>query len=282
MSIFSPMHHAWTLLSLVPILSSGALAKSPEWEKFPAPTESTDASSQWLPLDLTSKAGLVSDTAKQTRLLGFFPASPLESYPSLETALNAGSVIFSDFKNSPPLTVNFEWLGNDVLEDRGHSVHEGDGRFRSVYRVRSTTIFRTVLASKQDGVIYVHFHADQPGALSFKTTISSTVPSVVRVEDRRQLILAPIDHAPNHPAAHIWVIPYESDVSGNDDSISLMGEGEALIVFAFGSDGKESSTLAKTWEQIGERYDPGHTPPNPSKVWQGVLEAHQKSAKNSP
>lgn len=282
MMIFSRMRLYWTLAPLLACFTHTSLAEASDWKKFPPAEKSDEATNQWLPLDLGAKAALVSDTAKRTTLLGFFPKTPLTAQLTPEKSLEAGAILLSEFKDAPPITLSFAWLGNDVLEDRGHAVHASDGRFRSVYRVRSTTIFRTVLASKEDGVVYVHFHADQPGALSFKTTLSAASASTVKIEDRRQLILTPDSNPETNPAAHVWVIPYESDVSGNEDAISLMGEGEALIVFALSPDGNSATELAKTWEKIGERYDPGHSPPNPSKVWQGVLEAHQKSAENSP
>ena len=135
--------------------------------------------------------------------------------------------------------------------------HAGKRSVRSRYKILRTTLTRTVRV--QDGVVFIHVIADHPGALTFRVTLDGA-----RIEDRRQLI---------SPAAHVWVLPFESDVAGHGSSISVSGEGEALVLWVFGT-GERTTTLAR----LGARHDPGHNPPNPAKIWAGV----SASAENSP
>ena len=136
-------------------------------------------------------------------------------------------------------------------------LHAGTRSVRSRYKILRTTLTRTVRV--QDGVVFIHLIADKPGALTFRVTLDKA-----RIEDRRQLI---------SPAAHVWVLPFESDVAGDGSSISVSGEGEALVLWVFGT-GERATTLAR----LGARHDPGHNPPDPAKIWAGVC----ASAENSP
>lgn len=131
------------------------------------------------------------------------------------------------------------------------------GQVCSRYRILRTTLTRTVRV--QENVVFIHLIADQPGALSFRVTLEGA-----RIEDRRQLI---------SPVAHVWVLPFESDVATEGRSISVTGEGEALVIWVFGAGGR-AATLAR----LGARHDPGHNPPNPAKIWAGV----SASGENSP
>ncbi len=131
------------------------------------------------------------------------------------------------------------------------------GPVRSRYRILKTTLTRTVLV--RENVVFIHLIADQPGALSLRVMLDGA-----RIEDRRQLI---------SPAAHVWVLPFESDVATEGQSISVTGEGEALVIWVFG-EGEHAATLAR----LGARHDPGHNPPNPAKIWAGV----SASVENSP
>ena len=72
------------------------------------------------------------------------------------------------------------------------------------------------------------------------------------------------------------------DVEPDGRSVTVRGEGEALIVWNFSPGKATAAELAGTWARLAARHDPGHTPPDVSKVWHGVLEAHLKSAENSP
>ncbi|RYD33858.1 MAG: hypothetical protein EOP85_20380, partial [Verrucomicrobiaceae bacterium] len=163
----------------------------------------------------------------------------------------------------------------DPVKDFSRAWKAGGKETRSTYRVGSTTVTRTVLASAGDDAVVIHLLADQPGALSFRVSIPA---DGVKREDRRQLIATP----ETGPASHVWVIPFESDVEPDGNGVTVRGEGEAIIVWSFSPDKTGAAELAGTWKRLAERHDPGHNPPDVTKIWHGVAEDHRKSPENSP
>ena len=170
--------------------------------------------------------------------------------------------------------LDIAWLGNAEARDFRRETHTG-GLTRSVQRSGSTTITRTVLASEKHGAIFIHFLADMPGALTFRVAHGGPRGVEAHIEDRRQLILPP---GKSSTGAHIRVLPFESDVTPGAHSITVRGEGEALVIWTYAPD----QTPAETWEKLGDLHDPGHRPPDPAKIWRGVLEDALRAAENSP
>lgn len=133
----------------------------------------------------------------------------------------------------------------------------------STHRLGDITITRTILANRENDAILLHVHADQPGVVHFTTRFESKHP--VEIVDRRQLVLSGDGNF-----AHVWVIPFESDVESHGKStISLSGEGEALVVFNLTTD-LQKHPIANTWERLGKKHDPAHIPPSPHLIWQGI------------
>ncbi len=212
------------------------------------------------------RAALVLDSPGQTQLRGFIPPAD-----------GIGRQV-ADFLQILPrqeeVGLRIDWLDKSEVADFTRSLHSKDARVvRSAHRVGRTTITRTVTCG--DEAIFVHLIADQPGALSFRVTLLGSRESEVRIEDRRQLIL-PADAG--RLAGHVWVLPFESDVATGGRSITVRGEGEALIVWNFAAGKPLDATFAK----LGDRYDPGQVPSDPTKIWRGVLESLRKSTENSP
>lgn len=226
-----------------------------------------------LPAWNPGRAVLVLDSSALTRLRGMILPDPLPKVEAPADKRVAG--LLEIFKPETEAGLVIEWLGADPVKDFSRAWQPGGGQVRSVYRVGSTTVTRTVLASGPDDAVFVHLLADQPGALSFRVSVPG---NGVRGQDRRQLVVSP----QAGPASHVWVIPFESDVEPDGRSVTVRGEGEALIVWNFSPGKATAKELAGTWARLAARHDPGHTPPDVSKVWHGVLEAHLKSAENSP
>jgi hypothetical protein len=140
-----------------------------------------------------------------------------------------------------------------------------DGAITSSHRLGKTTLTRTILASTTADCILVHVIADQPGAVSFKAGYVTKNPTKIR--NRREILLSG-----EKIQARAWVIPFEADV--HDDgkgTIFLNGEGEALIILNL-TDDPETSPISQTLARIGREHDPGHIPPSPHLIWEGVRE----------
>ena len=138
-----------------------------------------------------------------------------------------------------------------------------DNALVSTHRLGEITVTRTILASPESDTIFLHVHADQPGAVNFTVNFETKEPT--EILDRRELVLTGdgID-------ARTWVIPFESDVENREKSmITLSGEGEALVIFNITSD-PQKHPIADTLERIGKKYDPTHTPPSPHLIWEAV------------
>ena len=156
------------------------------------------------------------------------------------------------------------------------------GIARSTHQIGSTTITRTVIAAEEEDAVFIHLIADQPGALSFRVTFGISGEGEAKIEDRRRFVRPAVADQPDSLGAEVWVLPFESDVATEDDSIAVRGEGEAMILIAYAAARETTLPLAETLARLGKRYDPGHLPPDPSKIWHGVLANHLKSAENSP
>lgn len=257
-----------TLILLTPSLH--AKEENGGWLGVPAVA---GADEKPLPVWNPRRAALVVDTPAVTRLRGIPLPAPLAKADAV--ADKTTDALLKELKPGNECGLVIEWTGGDPVRDFAREWQAGGGQTRSSYRVGSTTVTRTVLASTADDAVFIHLHADQPGALSFRVSIPA---DGVRTEDRRQLVVTP----DKGPASHVWVIPFESDVEPDGGGITVRGEGEAIIVWNFSPDKSGAEGLARTWARLAERHDPGHTPPDVSKIWHGVLEKHLKSPENSP
>ncbi len=250
-----------------------AIANEADWLEIAAePASWSDA----LVTANSRRAAFVLDSPAQTQLRGFMLATPLARTFTANGIRRQVADFFKILPRQDEVDLKIEWLDKDgVATGFTRSICSKDGRIRSVHRVGSTTITRTVIAAGDDAAIFIHLIADQPGALCFRLTVDGPVTSEARIEDRRQFILPA---GAGHLAAHLWVLPFESDVASDGHSITVRGEGEALIVWNYAA----GKPLAATLSNLATRYDPDRNPPDPSKIWHGVLADHLKSAENSP
>lgn len=232
-----------------------------------------------VPVSNKSLRAYLLDAPSQTQVKGFIrpPAG------AAVTAAEVRTEVVEFFQKPVPeerVDLRIDWtLGDAVPKDFTRTLDVERGIARSRFRVGMTTITRTVLASAEDEAVFIHLLANQPGALSFRVSVECA-GTVQRMEDRRQMILTP--EKPEALGAHVWVLPFESDVETVGKSITVRGEGEALIVCAYAAGADAARTLAGTVARLGNRFDPDHTPADPSKIWHGVLDSRLKSVENSP
>lgn len=223
-------------------------------------------------------AVLVLDSPAKSELRGGFLAAPVPALARMEAVPKRTAEFLKAFSADQESRLKIEWFdGGVAATDFGRTLQPKDGRAESFYRLGGTGITRTVLVAG-DGLVFIHLLANQPGALSFRVSLPAAVGSPARIEDRRQLIDSPASGI----ATHVWVIPFESEVATEGQAIAIRGEGEALVIWSFAATDEARKLLPGTLARLGERYNPGHSPPDPVKIWHGVLENHLKSIKNSP
>ena len=226
------------------------------------------------PVHAANRTLLVIDTPERTALRGFFE----ELNPSPDsTPQAAGDPAAAPFSASH-VDLTLDWLNREKPTDFQCSVDPVSGIVRSTCRLGSATITRTVLVNSDDGTVFIHLLANLPGDLSFRVSLGASGDGEPRIEDRRQLLLT----SSNGISALIRVIPFESDVAPDGNSIVVLGEGDALIVLAYATGEGAAKSLAGGWKTLGNRYDPGNIPADPTRIWNEVLEQRLKSVENSP
>jgi len=201
-------------------------------------------------------------------LTGFVAAQQLET-PRLSLKVEntaATTLLTATEKDSEtPVTLRIDWLtGSETSTDFKSQAATKD-RITSTHLLGKTKLTRTILLSAENDAVLFHVHSNQPGPVHFTARLVSGEP--VKIEDRRQLVLTG-----EKIHAHAWIIPYESDVSDDGKStITLAGEGEALIILNLSAD-PAKHPIADTLTRMGQKHDPGHTPPSPHLIWKGVTE----------
>lgn len=161
-----------------------------------------------------------------------------------------------------PVVFRIDWIGGQAEGFRSE-VSE-NGTITSTHRFGKTTVTRTILAGGEADCIIIHVVADQPGAVSFNARFISDHPA--KILNRREILLS---GGKTH--AHAWILPFEADVHDNGkDTVSLHGEGEALIILNLTSD-PTASPISDTLRRLGRKYDPGHDPPGPHLIREGVF-----------
>ncbi|QTN32279.1 hypothetical protein HZ994_08030 [Akkermansiaceae bacterium] len=154
--------------------------------------------------------------------------------------------------------------GTEKVAGFGSSTAE-NGIITSTHRLGKTTLTRTILASAAADCILIHIIADKPGAVCFRARFRSDHPA--RIRNRREILLSG-----EKIQAHAWIIPFESDVRDDGKgTVILDGEGEALIILNLTAD-QEASPIADTLTRLGKKHDPGHSPPGPHLIWEGIKE----------
>jgi len=212
---------------------------------------------------------LVTDRPATTRIAGFFKSEPLKGIdPSTDPKAFTKAV--SSLTGASPVILSLEWLNQSPAPTHfSHAFDLAAGFVRSTHNLGTTHVTRTVLASAKEGVVFVHLIADKPGDISFRTTLHPPESKgEVKIVDRREFLWT----SPTNPAtkAHVWVLPFESDVENEGDAIILRGEGECILIFAHTTAENPAKPLSGTFSRLGEHHDPGHAPPDPSKIWQAV------------
>jgi hypothetical protein len=234
------------------------------WRQLPA------AAAQWEDAVLLAgenRVVLALDTAGISRLRGASPGKPLP-------ATAADALVRFATEKTARLSISFP--GAEAARDFTRFVRDDGSRTKCVWKLGAATLARTVLIDRPSGAVFIHLQSDHPGALTFRVTLETAPGAAARIEDRRQLVAA----ADGGLANRVWVLPFESDVEPDHGSILVRGEGEAMVIWAFG-DAAAKEKLAGVFAKLAARHDPGREHPDLSRIWRGVL-ADQARPADSP
>ncbi len=253
--------HPMICLILASLMASGS-AEPIAWREVRAAARDWEAA---LPISSSTRLTLLLDSPALTRLRGFVTAQP---FPGMKTQEETQRKV-ADFLKATPApsetALEISWLGEAALsESFTQAISTNGQQARSIGRGKSTTITREVVAIPNESAVCIHLLADKPGALAFRVAMAGA-----EITQRRQLIFS----KPRSLSAHVWVIPFESEVEPDAHSIRVQGEGEALILWAYDSGNGEGSPISETYSRLAARYAPGPGPADPIRIWQGILAA---------
>jgi hypothetical protein len=196
-------------------------------------------------------------------------ASVVEESPgsTLVTALPRDGVQLP-VEAQPLAILKIDWLNHEPApKDFDVEVTDKERLITTTYRQGTIGITRTLLSTPD--MIFLHFLADQPGAISFRTSLSSPREGNTIVQGRNELLWT----STRDPAvkAYARIIPFESDVETEGNSISLRGEGECMVIFGFTRKEDPSKPISGTWQRLAATFDPGEKHPDPVKIWHSIL-----------
>ena len=199
-------------------------------------------------------------------LTGFVAAQQLET-PRLtlnvENTAQTTLLTATEKDSETPVTLRIDWFTGTESPAAFKNETATKRSIISTHLLGKTKLTRTIILSAEDDTVFFHAHSNQPGPVHFTARFVSEEP--VKIRDRRQLILSG-----KKIHAHAWIIPYESDVSDDGKAtITIAGEGEALIILNLSAN-PSTHPIPDTLTRLGEKHDPGQTPPNPHLIWEGV------------
>lgn len=198
-----------------------------------------------------------------TALLSAGPITTARLSCEVENTPSFTNLTVREKDGEPSATLRIEWVSDHDEPAQFKSAPSGENSITSTHRFGRTTVTRTIVASEAADCILLHVRADQPGPVHFIARFINEAP--VEIHARRQLILTG-----EGIHAHAWIIPFESDVRDDGKSaIVLAGEGEALIILNATTDPRKRP-VCDTLTRLGEKHDPGHTPPSPHHIWQAL------------
>lgn len=267
------------IIALATSLAYG-IGAEPDWVKIDAkPSDWADS----LPLLTQQHSLLVLEMPTAIHLRGFAAPSPQQPKLTELQIREQAAGLLETLSAQKKVDLKIEWLPTkDTPVDFTRAIQPDKGITRSSHRLDGSKITRTVVVDEAAAAIFIHLLADKPGMLSFRVILSVSGEGEPEIADRRQLVRPVAAGEPNSLGAHLWVLPFESDVEPDGNTIVVRGEGEAMIILAFAAGEAATQPLAETLERLGNRYDPGHRPADPSKIWQGIAAGHLKSIENSP
>lgn len=168
-----------------------------------------------------------------------------------------------------------EWLHPELPAEGEHWTHgpRTEGKFR---RDRAG-ITQTWFALKDPAVGVLHLRADKPGALGFRIRLEGQA----EVSERRRLTVTVPAADGRLRAVRAWVFPMESEVTPEERSIRVEGEGEALVLFTTAEAGKDEleDRLEAPLRELGFG---GPEMPDLSKVWGRLDESWKREEAAKP
>jgi hypothetical protein len=177
-----------------------------------------------------------------------------------------------------------DWLDRDQpATEFSRTLDPEDGVVVTRFTRGSSGFTERVFVSEADDLTVIHLRTDKVGSLNFKIRLTRPpgVPSgEAAVENRRILTLrGKVSEATDSPDFEIraWLFPMESEVTPGEKDISILGEGEALVLVATASGPSGSPSLAQIGSRLEKYGFSGTEHPDISLLWEGLLERHLKA-----
>ncbi|MDB6077007.1 MAG: glycoside hydrolase family 95 protein [Akkermansiaceae bacterium] len=179
--------------------------------------------------------------------------------------------------------IRVDWLdGEQPFKDFSRTLDPAQGVVTTRFTRGTSELIGKVFISEADDLTVIHLRADKPGSLSFKIRLErpGRPEATMEVKDRRVLILrGKTNEAADAPSFEVraWVFPMESEVTPAEKDISVLGEGEALVLIATAVGKEGSPALTEIGTRL-QKYGFGGTEhPDISELWDGLLERHLKA-----
>lgn len=154
------------------------------------------------------------------------------------------------------------WLNDEQVTAYRRSLDRFTGIATASFVRNGARITESVFLSTTESLLVVHLLADKPGGLNFRVSLLSH-PS--HIKDRREL---------DSKGLRVWVLPFESDVEPDGSGLAVRGEGEALILVAFGP----RHELDGRFQALGQKFDGRDSFPDLTKVWAGLKRSQENKA----
>jgi hypothetical protein len=224
------------------------------------------------PAKVPEKAFPIGNGKLRARVKGRTGIDPMAVFPKGGKHPATPDVPGSAFCGPAWFHFSLDWLAakDGPVTDYKRILNLEDGTVVTTFKRGGAGFTWTVFASTVDNLIVTNLRTDKPGALNFRVTLPTEHAAVVRVEDRRILVLK--GKSAGKPfEARAWVYPMESEVTPGEKEITVLGEGEAFILLAASRDEKEIATLPDRIKPLGFG---GEEHPDLFQVWNGLLERH--------
>lgn len=182
------------------------------------------------------------------------------------------------FSGTKLSSLKLDWLNSDKeVTDYHRTLDLEKGVVSTSFKRGRAGYRQTAFISKAEDLLVLHLRTNMPGSLGFRISLKQGVAKP-RIEDRRVLILDGKTDEGSEIQTRVWIYPMESDVSPGDGEISVLGEGEALILVGVATGADAISKLPQRMQSYGFG---GDDHPDIHKLWKSLLERHQLAHKKS-
>ncbi len=186
------------------------------------------------------------------------------------------ALLFLPAGGEPVATLKLEWLHSE--SPAGDATWNPGDRTTGHFKRDRAGITQTWFALAEPRIGVLHLRADKPGALGFRIVLQG---GDAQVSERRRITVSTPLPGGRQRVVRAWVLPMESEVTPEERTIRVEGEGEALVLVttaeapedeletalemplrSLGFGGAEMPDLSKVWRMLNERQKEEENPPS--------------------